>query len=115
ILKSYLSVKGNNPEVAFSPEGIEDMNKNIALYNNGRQHQPIYKARIFEMGGKFPLGQTGNKRTKYVEAAKGTNLFFAVYQNEKGKRSYESIPLNTVIERQKQYLGPVPETNDKGD
>src|SRR5690606_22383150 len=99
--------KGNNAELAFSPEGIEDMNKNIALYNDGKPHQPIYKARIFELGSKFSLGQTGNKGTKYVEATKGTNLFFAVYQNEKSKRSYESIPLNILIERQKQGLKPV--------
>src|SRR5690606_21848818 len=115
ILKNYLAAKANNPEIAFSPEGLEDLNKNIALYNNGKMHQPIYKARIFELGSKFPLGQLGNKASKYVEAAKGTNLFFAIYQNANGKRSYDSIPLNVVIERQKQGLDPVPMTNEKGD
>ena len=80
------------------------MNKNIANYNNGKPHQPINKVRIFELGSKFPLGQSGNKKDKYVEAAKGTNLFFAVYQDEKGKKSYETIPFNEVIERQKQGL-----------
>ena len=34
-------------------EGIEDMNKNIEKYNDGKPHQPIYKVRIFEMGSKF--------------------------------------------------------------
>ncbi len=101
-------------ELAFSPEGIEDMNKNIEQFNNGKKHQPIYKVRVFEAGSKFALGQTGNKKTKYVEAAKGTNLFFAIYQDEDGKRSYETIPLNVVIERQKQGLGSVPELNEKG-
>jgi CRISPR-associated endonuclease Csn1 len=115
ILKNYLTAKGNNPEVAFSPEGIEDLNKNISQYNNGKAHQPIYKARIFEMGSKFPLGQTGNKKDKYVEAAKGTNLFFAIYQDENGKRSFETIPLNIVIERQKQGLSSVPVNNEKGE
>ena len=104
ILKNYLASKENNPESAFSPEGIEDLNKNIANYNNGKPHQPINKVRIFELGSKFPLGQSGNKKDKYVEAAKGTNLFFAVYQDEKGKKSYETIPFNEVIERQKQGL-----------
>lgn len=56
------------------------------------------------MGNKFQVGQTGNKKDKYVEAA-GTNLFFAVYEDKNNKRSYETIPLNEVIERQnKVYL-----------
>lgn len=115
ILKNYLASKGGDPELAFSPEGLEEMNQNIELYNDGKRRQPIYKARIFEVGSKFPLGQTGNKKAKYVEAAKGSNLFFAIYQDEKGKRSFETIPLNVVIERQKQGLGPAPEINEKGD
>lgn len=115
ILKNYLQNKENNPDLAFTPEGIEDMNRNIAQYNDGVQHKPIYKVRIFEIGSRFALGETGNKKYKYVEAAKGTNLFFAIYANEDGKRNYETIPLNTVIERLKQGLGAVPEINEKGD
>lgn len=115
ILKNYLKSKDNNPEIAFSPEGIEDMNKNITKYNDGKNHQPIFKARIFELGSKFPLGQTRNKKAKYVEAAKGTNLFFAIYVKRNGSRSYETIPLNIVIERQKQGLTSVPAENESGD
>lgn len=111
ILTNYLKTKENDPEIAFNPEGLEEMNQNIRQYNDGKQHQPIYKVRIYETGSKFPLGQTGNKKTKYVEAAKGTNLFFAVYENQEGKRNYSSVPLNEVIERQKQGLTPVPEVN----
>ncbi len=111
--------KGNKiaPETfAFTPEGIEEMNKNIITLNNGKFHQPIFKLRTYEpRGNKFAIGTTGNKSSKYVEAAKGTNLFFAIYQDETGKRSYETIPLNIVIERQKQGLGSVPEINEKGD
>ncbi|MPS73647.1 MAG: type II CRISPR RNA-guided endonuclease Cas9 [Chryseobacterium sp.] len=106
ILKNYLEFKGS-PELAFSPEGIEDLNKNIEKYNDGKPHQPINKVRVFELGSKFQVGQTGNKKAKYVEAAKGTNLFFAVYEDKNGKRSYETIPLNEVIERQKQGLSVV--------
>jgi CRISPR-associated endonuclease Csn1 len=101
--------------IAFLPEGIDEMNKNIFQLNNGIQHQPILKVRTYETkGNKFPIGVTGNKISKYVEAAKGTNLFFAIYTDENGKRSYETIPLNIVIERQKQGLISVPETNEKG-
>lgn len=113
ILLNYLKFK-KSPEIAFSPEGIEELNKNIALYNDGKPHKPIYKVRIFEQGSKFPLGEVGNKATKYVEAAKGTNLYFGVYQG-KDKRSFATIPLNEVIERQKQGLPSVPEYNEKGD
>lgn len=114
ILKNYLVSKDNNPEIAFSPEGLEDMNKNIEKYNDGKSHQPIAKVRIFELGSKLQIGQSGNKKHKYVEAAKGTNLFFAVYKDGKGKRSYTSVPFNEVVERQKQGL-PAVELKDKED
>lgn len=101
-------------EVAFSENGLDDLNKNITILNNGKKHQPIKKVRVFEEGGKFTLGQTGNKAAKYVEAAKGTNLFFAIYQDEKGKRNYETIPFNEVIERQKQGLSSTLEIDENG-
>ncbi|MFD2921556.1 type II CRISPR RNA-guided endonuclease Cas9 [Terrimonas rubra] len=114
ILKNYLISKGSNPEITFSPEGLEDMNKNIEKYNDGKSHQPIAKVRVFELGTKFQIGQTGNKKHKYVEAAKGTNLFFAVYEDQKGKRNYASVPFNEVVERQKQGLSAV-ELKGRGD
>ncbi len=101
-----------HPELAFSPDGIDEINKNIQQLNDGKWHQPIYKVRTYEpRGNKFNIGQKGNKKDKYVEAAKGTNLFFAIYRDEKGKRNFDTIPLNIVIERKKQQLSPVPEKN----
>lgn len=102
------------PDLAFSTEGLNEMNNNIADLNGGKLHKPIYKARIYEtLGNKFAVGYTGNKKDKYVEAAKGTNLFFAIYEglNKKGEkvRQFETIPLNIVIERLKQGENPVPE------
>jgi CRISPR-associated endonuclease Csn1 len=114
ILRNYLKYKDNNPELAFLPEGLEEMNANIIQYNDGKAHQPIRKVRIFEVGSKFALGESGNKKDKYVEAAKGTNLYFAIYESKEGKRSYDSIPLNIVIERLKQGLTEVPEINEEG-
>lgn len=103
------------PDLAFSSDGLEAMNRNIKALNNGVNHQPIYKVRTFEpIGNKFVVGHSGNKGAKFVEAAKGTNLYFAIYVNSEGKRSYQSIPLNVVVERQKQGLYPVPETNALG-
>ena len=101
-------------EVAFSENGLDEVNKNITVLNNGKKHQPIKKIRVFEEGGKFSLGQNGNKADKYVEAAKGTNLFFAIYQDKKGKRNYKTIPFNEVIERQKQGLSSALETDEIG-
>jgi len=124
ILLNYLKTKGNNSEVAFSPEGIEDLNRNISQYNDNKSHLPIFKVRVYEKGsGRFILGEQGNKRSKYVQGS--PNLFFAIYTNEqqhcKGadkkptKRCFETIPLNIVIERLKQRLNPVPETNQIGE
>ncbi|WP_312300680.1 type II CRISPR RNA-guided endonuclease Cas9 [Chryseobacterium sp.] len=113
ILKNYLEAKENNPELAFSPEGIEDLNKNIEKYNDGKSHQPIMKIRIYEKGkGRFVLGQTGNKINKYVQGS--PNLFFAIYKDENGKKNFESIRLDIVIERLKQGLQAIPETNQNG-
>ncbi|MCK9205329.1 MAG: type II CRISPR RNA-guided endonuclease Cas9 [Bacteroidales bacterium] len=104
-----------HPELAFSPDGLDDLNKSIKALNDGNDHKPIFKVRGFEpKGNKFNVGFTGNKKSKFVEAAKGTNLFFAIYQNSEGKRSYASIPLNIVIERQKQGLLVVPEVDENG-
>ena len=119
ILLRHLEANGDDVESAFSPEGIEAMNKNIVTLNDGKWHQPIYKVRVYEMSKKkFVIGQTGNKCTKFVEAADGTNLFFAIYETEVEdkstgeiikKRSYATIPLNVVIDRQKQGLPSAPE------
>lgn len=95
-------------EKAFSIEGLENFNSKREIH--------IYKVPIAESGkGRFSLGNSIGTTHKYVEADKGTNLFFAIYQDENGKRNYATIPLNEVIERQKQGLTSVPETNEKGD
>jgi CRISPR-associated endonuclease Csn1 len=107
---------------AFSELGIEELNQNITKLNGGKRHMPIKKVKQYEIGSKFPLGHSGNNSKKYVEAAKGTNLFFAIYWNEKKKkRSFESVPLNEVIEHQKQVAHlpkkerlPIQPNPDKG-
>ncbi|MBO4738490.1 MAG: type II CRISPR RNA-guided endonuclease Cas9, partial [Bacteroidales bacterium] len=112
ILLAHLEAKGGNPELAFSPDGIDEMNRNIIALNNGKFHQPIIKVRKYEKAEKFAVGQNGNKSKKFVEAAKGTNLFFAIFVSEKENkdtgeiekiRSYLTIPLNTMIDCQKEY------------
>jgi CRISPR-associated endonuclease Csn1 len=100
-LLRHLEICGGNVEQAFSSEGIEEMNKNIVALNNGKQHQPIYKVRTYEKAdNKFAVGQTGNKSTKFVEAADSTNLFFAVYKMD-DKRIYCTVALSDMIKIQK--------------
>jgi len=122
-VKNYLNEKRKEDfSEAFSPKGITDLNKNIKSLNNGKNHQPIYKVRQYEVGNKFSVGERGNKTDKYVEAAKGTNLYFAVYRDEKKKkRNFETIPLNEVVEHQKQMAHipmkekePIPIDHTKG-
>ena len=116
ILRNYLNAKDNDPNIAFTPEGIAEMNKHITEYNNGKQHQPILKVRVSEpKGAKYQVGETGNKTSKFVEAQKGTNLYFAIYEDKEGNRSYSTIPLNEVIERLKQGLSPAEDLNKRGE
>ncbi|MBS4042638.1 MAG: hypothetical protein KGZ59_02355 [Chitinophagaceae bacterium] len=112
-----------SPElIAFSPDGIDEMNATIQELNGGRPHQPILKVRTYEpLGNKFKVGHSGNKKDKFVEAAKGTNLFFTIYKDANGKRNYASIPFNEVVESQKlsaaakQKPQSVPQKNEAGD
>jgi CRISPR-associated endonuclease Csn1 len=116
-LENYIDEKNKKRfDLAFSPEGVEELNKNIIVLNGGKRHKPIYKVRIYEIGSRFSVSEDkdSTKNKKYVEAAKGTNLFFGVYWNEaKQKREFDTVPLNVVIERLKQKLGPVPEILEK--
>ena len=102
ILMAHLAAEGS-PTEAFSADGLERMNRNIQQLNGGHPHMPIKKVRVFEQANKFSVGHSGQKATKFVEAAKGTNLFFVIYLNEKGSRGYATVPLNIVIDLQKQY------------
>lgn len=103
ILLAHLVAESNNPVEAFSADGIERMNRNIQKLNRGKAHQPINKVRVYEQANKFSVGSSGQKATKYVEAAKGTNLFFVIYTNSKNTRGYATVPLNIIIDIQKKY------------
>lgn len=104
ILLAHLANYNNNAERAFSPEGIEAMNKNIVELNGGRFHQPIHKVRVYEKATKFPIGLTGNKVSKFVENEKGTILFCEVIENSKGERTFKEIELRDAIDRLKKGL-----------
>lgn len=115
ILTRHLARYDGNSEAAFSADGIAEMNRNIRQLNNGHDHKPILKVRVVDaLGLKFPVGHIGNKNQKYVVAAKGTNLFFAVYADEEGKRYFESIPFNVAVENEKAGMPPAPDRDEKG-
>ncbi len=106
ILLAHLERCNNDSKLAFSPDGIEKMNADIQALNNGVPHKPIFKVRTYEKAEKFAVGQIGAKSKKFVEADKGTNLFFAVYSTkmEDGseKRSFVTIPFKAAVDCQKQ-------------
>jgi len=88
-----------NSELAFSQEGLEDLNSSIEQFNNGKPHKPIYKVRLFEKGsGRFSLGYKGINSKKYAQGS--PNLYFNIYENEDGQY-YETVPLDKVIVHQK--------------
>lgn len=92
-LLAHLRESGYNWEIAFSAEGIENF--------NSTRKCPVHRLPIAESGsGRFSVGTSISKKHKWVEADKGTNLFLAVYQKEDGQRSYETVPLNEVVEHQ---------------
>lgn len=116
ILSNHLRQWPNGTSTAFSEEGIKWLNDNIVTLNDGKPHKPIYKVRRTESSpmGKQQVGLSGNKGSKFVEAAKGTNLFFAIYDDGKGGRNGFSVPLRTVIDRRLRGLSPAPETDKNG-
>mgnify|MGYP003294163701 FL=1 len=104
ILLNYLAAKGNDPKIAFTPIGIEELNRDIALYNSGVTHKPIYKVRKYEQADKFKIGENGMAKSKqFVEGAKGTNLYFIVYLVD-GERKYKTLPFHTVLTAQKEAV-----------
>lgn len=105
---NHLKKNDNDLEKSFSAEGLERF--------NAKRKIPVYKLPVAESGsGRFAVGNKIGTKHKWVEADKGTNLFLAIYQNQDGDRSYKTIPLNIVIERQKQGLSSVPDKNEKDD
>jgi len=90
-LKMHLEKYDGKSELAFSTNGLIELNANRKL--------PIQNVRVKEKFGlKYPVGQTGNKQDKFVESAKGTNLFFNVYWNEKKQqRVFETVSLQGVV------------------
>jgi CRISPR-associated endonuclease Csn1 len=105
-----------NPQIAFSPEGIKELNKNIKELNGGKNHKPIYKARLKDaLGTKFPLSEMGQKSSKIVVTAAGSNAYCGVYENHNKERMFYIPTLRETVENLKQGNPPCPSIyhNDK--
>lgn len=115
ILLNHLQMWPGGCDTAFSAEGLQWLNENISALNDGKRHKPILKVRRTEASeAKQPIGEAGNKNLKFVEADKGTNLFFAVYSDGNGGRAFATIPLRNAIDRRLQGRSIVPEVDEKG-
>jgi CRISPR-associated endonuclease Csn1 len=91
-LRRHLDAFAGNAKEAFSQEGLEKLD--VMRINAGKK--PVRKVRIKEdSAAKFEISSG-----KWVEADKGTNLFFVIYEklDEPGVREYASIPLRDVID-----------------
>ncbi|MFC0343118.1 type II CRISPR RNA-guided endonuclease Cas9 [Epilithonimonas hispanica] len=97
-----------NPQLAFSYDGVKELNKNIIELNDGKFHHPIYKVRTSDaMGTKFPVSEEGQKSTKFVVTAAGSNSFCGFYKSGTERKFY--IPtLRESVESLKQGLEPCP-------
>lgn len=74
-----------NPQVAFSCDGIYELNANILKLNGGKSHKPIFKVQMAQVvGNMFPVSENINspKSKRYVSTKEGSNMFCAIYQSD---------------------------------
>ena len=81
----------HNPQIAFSTEGIEDMNKNIVELNNKKRHKPIYQVKMTLAKGKSflvsepePNKPLTVKNKQYVKTDADSNRFCGIYKDKDG-------------------------------
>ena len=94
-----------NPQIAFSTDGIEDMNNHIAELNKGKSHKPIYKVKVCQTLGKmFPVSERKlnepivAKNKQYVSTDEGSNNICGVYKSKNGDTKIYVPSLREVIE-----------------
>lgn len=95
----------HNPQIAFSAEGIKDMNNHIVELNNGKCHKPIYKVKVTQALGKmFPVAEkepeqpVTAKNKQYVISDAGSNNFCGIYKSDDGRTAIYVPSLKATIE-----------------
>ncbi len=105
-----------HPEIAFTPEEIEEMNKseNIRKLNDDKNHKPIKKVKISRgFGNQRALNEEDKESVKskqYIVNDAGSNLYLGFYEriyqddngNEARERKFKGIGLMDLIETLKQ-------------
>lgn len=78
----------HNPQIAFSTDGIIDMNKHIEELNNNKRHKPIFQVKVTQAKGKAFLvsepeeGRPKNVKNKqYVITDSDSNRFCGIYKD----------------------------------
>ncbi len=115
-----------HPEIAFTPEAIEEMNKyeNIKRLNNGKEHKPIKKVTITRGFGKqraVSENEASVKSKQFVVNDAGSNLYLGFYERshkdlngiDMVERKFKDIGLIELIETLKQdsskRINPLPD------
>lgn len=87
--------------LAFSTNGIKELNQNIDLYNYGKPHKPVYVVSLLKPKGKtFAVGETKEKRKRFVYTAGDANVMCGIYEseNEYGDREFITPKIKESIE-----------------
>lgn len=94
-----------NPQIAFSTDGINAMNENIVELNNGKPHKPIYKVKVIQALGKmFPVSEYEPekietvKNRQYVISDSGSNNYCGIYKSKENETKIYVPSLRTTIE-----------------
>lgn len=104
--KRYEDDTKEHPEIAFTPEAIEEMNKpeNLIKLNDNKPHNPINKVKITRgFGNQRALNEEDKESVKskqFVVNDAGSNLYLGFYE-----RTYKNDQGNEVIERKYKGIG----------
>ena len=107
----------HNPQLAFSIDGIEEMNNHITELNNGKSHKPIYRVKFAQTLGKmFPVTEPEDskpvtvKTKQFVCTNKGSNIVCGIYKSDKGETKIFVPTLRDVIDARRNGKEIFPET-----
>ena len=94
-----------NPQIAFSADGIKALNDNLIDLNNGKKHKPIYKVQMVQAFGKmFPVSDPdhsepkSSKNKQFVISDSGSNNYCGIYKSAEGKTKIYVPSLRATID-----------------
>ncbi len=94
-----------NPQIAFSADGVKVLNENIEELNNGKKHKLIYKVQMVQALGKmFPVSEAdpnvpeNAKNQQYVISDAGSNKYCGIYKSADSKTKVYVPSLRTTID-----------------